>query len=247
MKTINRIEECEARGVYFPIGKFKIGTRKKVGHGLGCRRIDHGALVHGRKKARREAPFLVVRQPLRIGQYHKGGQVIGNVSQGVRNPRPHTGKAREKKARVHHVGAGAVHIGLGGHGHEEGHLIDQLGLLGKHLTDPATALTVLLKGEGTLHQGTGRGRKAVGLFFGSQHLPMEPLELGLVVEEIHGARAARHKELDNPIDARRMMEGRLGLGFPREQLRQGQARETAAHIHEKIAPIEEGLLRIVAH
>ena len=53
---------------------------------------------------------------------------------------------------VHHVGSRSMYIGLRGHGHQECHLIDPLGLMREDLTDPASRLTMLLELERAFHE-----------------------------------------------------------------------------------------------
>ncbi len=98
-----------------------------------------------------------------------------------------------------------MHIGFGGHGHQEGHVIDALGLFGKKLADPSATITMPSKTKGALHDRPGWTRKAFGLLLGAKHLSVELLEHRFVVEQIHRTGAARHEQLDDsPYLGRKM-------------------------------------------
>src|SRR2546430_6513213 len=63
---------------------------------------------------------------------------------------PYTTLFRSNKTGVHHVSAGAVDIGLGGHGHQESHFVHAFGLLRKNAADRSEEHTSELQSQSNL-------------------------------------------------------------------------------------------------
>ena len=181
-------------------GKRVLGFGHKIrNRHLGIRLQNHPFVDRG-QKTRTETRLLVVRQPTGIGKHDEGRKIVGQVSKCIGDPSSHAGKTREEKSGVHHVSPRAMDIGLGGHRHEKGHLIDELGLLGKKLTDPTSRLAMLRELVRTLHQGTSRCGETLRLLLGAEHLAMQPFEFRFVVVQIHGTCSTGHEQLHDPLD-----------------------------------------------
>ena len=231
-------------------GIFFVG--EQIGHRLRQRGIDDRSLMPRREEAGAEVSFLIVRKSARVGEHDEVRQILREAAERVGNPRAHAGESWQDESGIHHEAAGAVDIRLALHGHEEGHFVHPLGLLGKHAAHPATALPMLLKLEGALHHRAAVAGLSFGPDFWPYHLSVQPRQLRLVVERVHLTDAAIHEELNDALDLRRMMEparqpGAGGHGVPREHLREREAGHAAAGLPEKLAAVEEGVVVVCGH
>ena len=200
------------------------------------------------EEAGAEVGALVVGEAAGVGEDDEVGEVIGETAEGVGDPCAHAGKTWQGEAGVHHVAGGAVDAGFGGHGHEEGHAVDEFGLFGEDAADPATGLAVLLEGEGAFHDGAAIAGLAFGSDLWAEHLAVVFFECGFVVERVHGAGAAVHEELDDAFDLGGVMDAAVEFGRWRraegvegEETGAGETGETAAGVPEEVAAAHGGV------
>ena len=197
----------------------------------------------GRQEPGAEVSLLVVGQAARIRQDDKRRQIVGQIAQGIRNPRAEAGKSGQHEPGVHHVTGRAVYVRLGRHRHQERELVDDRRLVGKHGTDPASRFTMLSELERTLHHGPCRRGEALGFLLRPEHLPVQPGQFRLVIKRVHGTGAAVHEQLDDPFHLGRMMKATVqcGLrwlerrGFRRQQVRERQGSEATTGMLQKVA------------
>ena len=181
--------------------------RPQVRERLRAARVDDCALVCHRQKAGAEVSFLVVRQPLRVRQHHKRGEVVRFATERIADPRPETRETRQQKARVHQVASRSVDVGPRHHGHQERHVIHARCQMRQQTAHPAAALPVPFELKARLEHGA---RFAGGRFhaFACARIKLLPVtlhQLGFVVEQIHLACAAVHEKLDHAFRPRRVM------------------------------------------
>ncbi len=217
------------------------GRRFEVGDRFGSGRAHDEALVVGREEAVGEGAASVVGIAAPIGQGHEGGDILVDRAEGVGDPGAHAGKAGKRETGGLEVGGRAVHVRLGGHGHEEGHLVDVPGEVGKGTADPAAGLSVLRPLKRALHEVAGRAHAGLDphAFPGVERLAVQFLEGGLVVEEVALAGPAIHEELDDPLcPGCELGEGLRRLcekAILREKGRQRHPAQAGAEVAEEVA------------
>jgi hypothetical protein len=138
-----------------------------------------------------------------------------------------------------------VHIGFGGHAHEEGDVIDACRQVWQQATHPAATLAVLLKFVRTLEHVARLARRRLDMSAGIELLAVPFDQLGLVIEHVHLARAAVEKNLHDAFDLRAMVQAavevraRLGRAGQQtvlaKQVRHGDAAKASSETPEKLA------------
>ena len=103
------------------------------------------------RKPGEKLPVALYGRPRGSGSTTNVGRLSVRLPRAVGDPRPQAGKAGQQEAGVLHVAGRAVDVGLRGHRHQEGQVVDALGHVRKHAADPAAALAVLLELERRLH------------------------------------------------------------------------------------------------
>ena len=106
-----------------------------------------------------------------------------------------------------------MYIGLRGHGHQECHLIDPLGLMREDLTDPSSRLTMLLELERAFHERPGHSGEAFGFLGRPKLLTMQTFELGFVVKGVHWTGTPGHEKLDDAPNFCAMMKTAVEFKF----------------------------------
>ena len=143
-----------------------------------------------------------------------------------------------------------MHVALAGHRHQERQLVDDLGLMRKDTAHPAAAFTVLSKRKRALHHSACLSRKTFRLFLRAKHLPVQPCQFGLVIKGIHGACAAIHKQLNDPLGLRWMMQASgprpiaVSTGCTVQPAGSSQSAEPASSLGKKppSAPLPERII-----
>ncbi len=150
-------------------------------------------------------------------QYDKGGQVVVLRPQPIRDPRSHRRTTEKGAARIQKELRGGVVELIGVERADDGDFIHEFGKMWKQLGYPGAALAVLLErirrpeyfrvpldeGEAlTLVQLVGTG------------LTVEPVQQGLVIEQVLLRRGTRHVQVDDALGlGREMRDRRVGLGL----------------------------------
>ena len=129
----------------------------------------------------------------------------------------------------------------------EGEIIHVLRDVGIMLADPRSGLAVLLEGKRGLHERAGVAVEDIDF----NALTVAFGQLGLGIEDVHGARCAFHEKPDDRLrlrrkmsDARRHRAERVGRGERvafSEQIGQREHPESGSRLFQKIAPRGDGL------
>ena len=214
-----------------------IRRRAQMRDGLWRSGVDDRALMIRGEKAGREGAASIVRQAARIRQRDKGGHIVREAAERVRNPRARAGKSRQQKPACLQIRRRAVDVRLRLHGHEKSHLVHLLREVRQRAAHPPPALPVLRPLEGTLHRRAGRADARLHPLAGTgiKDLPVPRDELRLVVEEVALTRPAIHKKLDDALRLGRVMQLRRSGRFALQQRRERDAAQPSAESTEKIA------------
>ena len=201
----NRVERCLLQA---GIDAFGVG---KIEHGLAGAAEGH-ALVHGGQKAAPPAGIAAAGSLGTRAEDHEGRQVPGLAAQTVSSPGSQAGPAKLLGSGVHQDLAGGVVEGVGGHGFHNGNVIGDTAKVGQHLGYFGIALAlaaVLELGTQQLGMGVDEGRPVALEQLGRRQGPVEPGQLGLVVQQFQVAGRPRHEEKDDVLGLGRVV-GRLG-------------------------------------
>jgi len=243
--AIEGLEEFETGG-FSGCGDLRGGGRGfEIGDGDRIVGADDDSLMGGGKEGGGEIAGVVVGESTRVGEDDESGEIVAEVAEGIGDPGTDGGKAGSDETGVLHVAGGAVDIGLAGHRHEKGEVIDAFGGVRKDARHPATGLAVLFELEGGLHHvadGTGDGDLDTEIDFFAVAFG----KFGFVVEGIHLAGAAVHEELNDPFDFGGMMQTAVEFGFGEvgteaivcKKLGEGDAAESACGFREETTSIE---------
>ena len=216
---------------------------------------ERNPLEHRRQK--RAVPVVGphLRQPARIGDGDKGGQVTVLRAQSVTHPGAHAGKTIQREARAHLVLARPMRVAFGRHRMDEAKFVGQRGQIGQQIADHLARLAPRLECPQRLVQIPLRPLEGDQLVATRKRLPVPFHQLGLVVEGVKVAqrpRAENHQRLVRPgpemRQARRQRVTRVHhrsdrcgcrLGFLRQQRRQRDATQPPRRVGQKVTPIEQ--------
>ena len=250
MAAVQPPEQVEPRAVRVRCDVLRGDRRTEVGDRCRRRGLDHRSLVGDRQEARAEVALLVVGQAPHIGQHDESGQVVALAAERVAGPGAEAWEPRQQEPGVHQIAARAVDVGPRLHRHQERDVVHVAREMRHQAAHPASRLPVPAELERRLEHLAGlAGRRLDVLALAGIELLAGALEeRGLVVEQVHLARAPVHEELDDAFGPRRMVEpaaqhprsgAHRGVGTDQrvhdEHLRQGRAAEPAAETPEELA------------
>ena len=183
----------------------------KIEDGLSGAAESH-ALVDGGQEAAPPAGVAAAGSLAARAEDHEGRQVPGLAAQAVGDPGPQAGPAELLGSGVHQDLAGRVVEGIGGHGLHNGNVVGDTAEVGQHLRYFGIALAVAAVLElGAQQRGMGvdEGRPIALQQLGGRHGPVEPGQLGLVIQQFQVAGSPRHEEKDDVLGLGRIV-GRPG-------------------------------------
>ena len=189
--------------------------RKQIGDRLRQVRANDGSLMLDRQESGREISLVVVGQATGVGNRDERRQIVGQLAQSIAEPGAHARKSGQDEAGVLHVAGRPVDVGLGGHRHQKGHVVDAGGQVRKDAAHPTPALAVLLELEGALQDleaGRAGHRFQLGVAAGIEFLAVELGQARLVVEGVHRAGAAVHEQLHHAFHFGPVVQAAVQLG-----------------------------------
>ena len=188
---------------------------------------QHRALVDGGHVAR--APVLGAADGAARGieHHHEARQVLVHRAKPVVHPASERRRAAEQLAAVHHEHRAAVDGAVRVHALHERDVVHARGQVREQVAHPRAALAVLAEVPLGAHHAALVAVAAAALGLHLDGLPVVLVELGLVVEGVHVARAAVHEQEDHA----------LGLARELRRLRHQRVR------HGRLAVERHGLLR----
>jgi hypothetical protein len=160
-------------------------------------RADDGTLEEGGQPAVGEVFALEGGQTVGMGEHHVSRQVLSVAAEAVGEPGAEGWATSGDASGVHGVEALGVVVHAGGHGADEGDVIDYVSEVREELADFHAALAVLGEGPGGTEDLGGGLSEVVILDLTGEFLPVVFGEHGFGIKQIHLRGAAHHEEGDH--------------------------------------------------
>ena len=160
------------------------------------------ALVDRGQEAAAPVGIAAARAFLARAEDDEAGQILRFAAQAVADPGPHARPAEDHRPGGHHDLAGSVVERVGGNALDDGQVVHNLGQMGQQFGQLDSRLAMPGELELRAQQPGIRidERRAIALEqIGRGQFAIKFGELGLVVEELQMARAARHEQKNHPF------------------------------------------------
>jgi hypothetical protein len=173
----------------------------------GLQGVEGDALVLGGEEAGGPVGGAGGGDAADVGDGDIGGEIVVHGPEGVAGPGAGGGEAFKDEAGIHGDAGGAVGVGPGGHGMDEGHAVGEGAEVGELFGDPFAGLAALDELPGAAHE-VAVGALEGDLFFAAGHgLAGAFFEFGFVVEGVEVGDAAGAEDLDDAFG----LWGEVGL------------------------------------